>query len=45
MPFHEVHPSHAAIRTWRDFFVHITPGGRPNSSTGGRVELLQPLMR
>jgi hypothetical protein len=24
MPFHEVHPSHAAIRTWRDFFVHIT---------------------
>ena len=24
MPFHEVHPSHARIRTWRDFFVHIT---------------------
>jgi hypothetical protein len=23
MPY-EVHPSHAAIRTWRDFFVHIT---------------------
>jgi len=21
IPFHEVHPSHAAIRTWRDFFV------------------------
>jgi hypothetical protein len=21
---HEVHPSHAAIRTWRDFVVHIT---------------------
>lgn len=24
MPLQEVHPSHAAIRTWRDFFVHIT---------------------
>ena len=24
MPLTEVHPSHAAIRTWRDFFVHIT---------------------
>jgi hypothetical protein len=23
MPLHEVHPSHAAIRTWRDFVVHI----------------------
>jgi hypothetical protein len=24
MPLPEVHPSHPAIRTWRDFFVHIT---------------------
>lgn len=24
MPLTEVHPSHGAIRTWRDFFVHIT---------------------
>jgi hypothetical protein len=23
MPLHEIHPSHAVIRTWRDFFVHI----------------------
>ncbi len=24
IPFPEIHPSHTAIRTWRDFFVHIT---------------------
>jgi len=24
MPLPEVHPSHPAIRTWRDFLVHIT---------------------